>query len=60
MVDRLELIGLMVDRSNSERLRGFCNGLTDRQTDICNSRVAFMTEKELIIECKNCFNEKQI
>ena len=30
----------MVDRFNSERLRGFC----DRQTDICNSRVAFATE----------------
>ena len=35
------LIGSMVDRSDSERLRGFC----DRRTDICNSRVAFATEK---------------
>ena len=26
-------IGLMVDRSNSERLRGFCDGRTDRQMD---------------------------
>ena len=38
----------MVDRSYSERLRGFCDrltdGLTDRQTDICDSRVAFATE----------------
>ena len=25
--------GLMVDRSNSERLRGFCDRLTDGQTD---------------------------
>ena len=40
--------GWMVDRSNSERLRGFCDrqtdGQTDPQTDICNSRVAFATE----------------
>ena len=35
----------MVERSNSERLRGFCYGLTDVQTDICDSRVAFATEK---------------
>ena len=34
----------MVDRSNSERLRGFGNGLTDRWTDICDCRVAFATE----------------
>ena len=40
------LIGSMVDRSDSERLRGFCNRLTDRQTDICNSRVAFATEND--------------
>ena len=26
------LIGLMVDRSNSERLRGFCNRQADRRT----------------------------
>ena len=50
MVDILDgryaqwLIGLIVDRSNSERLSGFCDG----QTDICNCRVAFMTEK-----CRN-------
>ena len=34
-VDRLNgqwLIGLMVDRSNSERLRGFCDRQTDRWT----------------------------
>ena len=46
MVSRL---GLMVDRSNSERLRGFCDRQTDRQmdirTDICDCRVAFATEK---------------
>ena len=38
----------MADRSNSERLRGFCDRRTDRQTDvqtdICDSRVAFATE----------------
>ena len=38
MVNRLNgqkaqwLIGSMVDRSNSERLRGFCDGLTDEWT----------------------------
>ena len=26
-------IGSLVDRSNSERLGGFCDGLTDRQTN---------------------------
>ena len=35
------LICSMVNRSNSERLRGFGNGLTDRQTDICNCRGIF-------------------
>ena len=38
----------MVDWSDSERLRGFCDrrtdGQTDGQTDICDSRVAFATE----------------
>ena len=38
----------MVDRSNSERLRGFCDRRTDRQTDgqtdICDSTVAFAIE----------------
>ena len=38
----------MADRLDFERLRGFCDGqtdrLTDRQTDICYSRVAFATE----------------
>ena len=37
----------MADRLNSERLRGFDNGWTDRQTDICDYRVAFVTEKSL-------------
>ena len=33
MVDRLDRsIGSLVDRSNSERLRGFCNRQTDRRT----------------------------
>ena len=34
----------MADRLDSERLRGFRDGLTDGQTDICDSRVAFATE----------------
>ena len=42
------LIGSMVDRSDSERLRGFCDGLMDRQTDICDSRVAFATENNIL------------
>ena len=43
------VIGSMVNRSNSERLRGFDFRWTDRQkdgqTDICDCRVAFATEK---------------
>ena len=39
----------MADRLDFERLRGFDFRLTDRQTDgqtdICDSRVAFATEK---------------
>jgi len=39
----------MADRLYSERLMGFCDGQTDgqtdRRTDICDSRVAFATEK---------------
>ena len=39
----------MADRLDSELLRGFCDGRTDGQTDwqtdICDSRVAFATEK---------------
>ena len=34
--------------ADSERLRGFDDSQTDRQTDICDSRVAFATEKEQI------------
>ena len=37
-------IGSMIDSSNSERLRGFCDWRMDRQTDICDCRVAFATE----------------
>ena len=40
----------MADRGNSERLRGFGNGLTDWQTDFCNCRVAFATEKINMLE----------
>ena len=39
----------MVVRSDSDRLRGFCDRLTDRQTDICNSRVAFATENNAFV-----------
>ena len=54
MVDRLDRsMGSMGNRSNSERLRGFCDGWTDRQTDICNSRVAFATEKETLFSTLN-------
>ena len=37
----------MADRLDSERLRGFCDGLMDVQTDICDSRVAFATEYQV-------------
>ena len=37
----------MVDRSNSERPRGFGDGQTDRRMDICYSRVAFATENNI-------------
>ena len=37
-------IGIMADRLDSERLRGFDFRKTDRQTDICDCRVAFATE----------------
>ena len=47
----LWLIGIMAEmgldlaeRHNSERLRGFCDRLTDRRMDICFSRIAFATE----------------
>ena len=43
MVNRL-------DRSDIERLKGFCDGLTDRQMDICDCRVAFANENFL----RNC------
>ena len=38
----------MVDRFNSERLRGFCDRQMDRLTDICNSRVDFATENAVL------------
>ena len=44
MIDRHQEIGSIADRLDFERLRGFCDGWTDRQTDICYSRVAFVTE----------------
>ena len=37
-------LGLIADRLYSERLRGFDNGQTGRQMDICDCRVAFATE----------------
>ena len=39
----------MVNRSYSERQRGFCDRQTDGQTDICNCRVAFATENSIFI-----------
>ena len=39
-------IGIMADRLDSERLRGFDFRRTDGQTDICDCRVAFATERE--------------
>ena len=38
------LIGMMDSNHDSERLRGFDNRKMDRRSDICNSRVAFLTE----------------
>jgi len=38
----------MVNRSDSERLRGFCDRQTDRRMDICDSRVAVATENSII------------
>ena len=35
----------IANRRDTERLRGFDNGQTDRQMDNCNCRVAFATEK---------------
>ena len=40
----------MADRLDFERLRGFCDRRTDRRTDICDSRVAFATEK--LMSCR--------
>ena len=37
-------IGMMADMHEFERLRGFGDGRTDRQMDICDCRVAFATE----------------
>ena len=37
--------GMMADSSDSERLRDFDDGWTGRQTEICDARVAFETEK---------------
>ena len=36
----------MVNRSNYERLSGFYDRQMDGHMDICNSRVAFATEKQ--------------
>ena len=38
---------MMALRYDSERLRGFCNRLTDRQIDIFDSRFAFATENTI-------------
>ena len=39
----------MADKSDSERLRGFDDRQTNELTDICNSRVAFATEKAFLL-----------
>ena len=39
----------MVDRSNSERLRGFGDRQTDGRPDNCDSRVAFATENVMTV-----------
>ena len=36
------------ERDDSERLRSFCDRLTDGRTDICDCRVAFATENFLV------------
>ena len=38
---RYQYIGLMTDKLDSERQRGFFDRWTDVQTDICNCRVTF-------------------
>ena len=39
----------MADRLESDRLRGFCDRQKDGQTDICDSRVAFATENQDVL-----------
>ena len=62
MIDRHQDIGLIGDRLDFEMLRGFCDGRTDRRTDrrtdICDSRVAFATEKQLILNFTFSFLEE--
>ena len=43
MINRHALERQMANMHDSKRLRGFGNGQTDGQMDICNSRVAFAT-----------------
>ena len=54
----------MADRSNSERLKGFCNGQTDRWTEICNSRVAFAAEncriRKYVLHLHICNSNKYV
>ena len=38
-------MGIMADRLDSDRLKGFCDRQTNGWTVICDSRVAFATEK---------------
>ena len=52
MADRYlrdQLISIMADRLDFERLRGFDFRRTDRRTDICDCRVAFATENEYLL-----------
>ena len=53
----------MIDRSNSEWLRGFGDRQTNRLMDICDSRVAFATENfsanlDKLEHAKRCENVK--
>ena len=53
-------VGLIADRLDSEIMRGFCDRQIDRLTDICNSRVAFATEKSKLNKKPNSFWDKPV
>ena len=45
---------MMADCYDSERLRDFDDGWTGRQTEICDARVAFETEKLFEVPFRDC------